>query len=229
MAELGVDATEGKKMETDYSSAVDERVPVCEALAKSGKLDEAIESLMSLEKTTRTGADAISTGRILVAIIRMCFEAKRYDLLNENIVQLTKRRGQLKQAVTKMVQEAFTYVDKITAMDTKLKLIDTLRTVTAGKIYVEIERARLSRILSKIREEEGNITEAAAVLQELQVETFGSMEKKEKVEFILEQMRLCLAKKDYMRTQIISKKVTTKYFEEKDTHVRVFSTALLNF
>ena len=53
----------------------------------------------------------------------------------------------------------------------------------------------------------------------LQVETFGSMEKREKVEFILEQMRLCLAKKDYVRTQIISKKINTKYFEESDTHV----------
>jgi len=51
------------------------------------------------------------------------------------------------------------------------------------------------------------------------VETFGSMEKKEKVEFILEQMRLCLAKKDFVRTQIISKKINTKYFEEVDTHV----------
>jgi 26S proteasome regulatory subunit N5 len=38
------------------------------------------------------------------------------------------------QAVTKMVQEAFTYVDNITHMETKLKLIDTLRTVTAGKV-----------------------------------------------------------------------------------------------
>lgn len=45
------------------------------------------------------------------------------------------------------------------------------------------------------------------------------MEKQEKVEFILEQMRLCLAKKDFVRTQIISKKISTKYFEEKDTHV----------
>lgn len=45
------------------------------------------------------------------------------------------------------------------------------------------------------------------------------MEKKEKVEFILEQMRLCLARKDYIRTQIISKKIATKYFDEKDTHV----------
>ena len=53
----------------------------------------------------------------------------------------------------------------------------------------------------------------------LQVETFGSMEKKEKVEFILEQMRLCLARRDYIRTQIISKKISTRYYEEKDTHV----------
>jgi hypothetical protein len=37
------------------------------------------------------------------------------------------------------------------------------------QIYVEIERARLSRILAKIREDEGNIIEAASVLQELQV------------------------------------------------------------
>lgn len=45
------------------------------------------------------------------------------------------------------------------------------------------------------------------------------MEKREKVEFILEQMRLCLAKKDYIRTQIISKKISTKFFDEKDTDV----------
>ncbi len=31
-------------------------------------------------------------------------------------------------------------------------------------------------------------------------------------------MRLCLAKKDFIRTQIISKKISIKFFEEKDTH-----------
>ena len=173
---------------------------------------------MGVEKQTRTAADALSTGRLLVAIVKMCFEQKKWETLNENVVLLSKRRGQLKQAVTKMVQEAFTYVDKTPNMETKLKLIDTLRTVTAGKIYVEIERARLTRILAKIKEDQGNIAEAATILQELQVETFGSMEKKEKVEFILEQMRLCLAKKDYIRTQIISKKINTKYFDEEGTN-----------
>ena len=51
----------------------------------------------------------------------------------------------------------------------------------------------------------------------LQVETFGSMRREEKVGFILEQMRLCLAKKDYIRTQIICKKINTKFFSEVDT------------
>ena len=39
------------------------------------------------------------------------------------------------------------------------------------------------------------------------------MDKKEKVELILEQMRLCLATKDYIRAQIISKKISIRFFE----------------
>lgn len=33
-----------------------------------------------------------------------------------------------------MIQEACTYVEKTPNLDIKLKLIDTLRTVTAGKV-----------------------------------------------------------------------------------------------
>ncbi|QQP38668.1 Proteasome (Prosome_ macropain) 26S subunit_ nonATPase_ 12 [Caligus rogercresseyi] len=59
--------------------------------------------------------------------------------------------------------------------------------------------------------------EAVKTMRELQVETYGSMERKEKVEFILEQMRLCLAVKDYIRTQIISKKISVRFFEDKSS------------
>ena len=97
------------------------------------------------------------------------------------------------------------------------------------QIYVEIERARLTRTLAKLKEEQGAVTEAANILQELQVETFGSMDKKEKVEFILEQMRLCLAKKDFVRTQIISKKISTKYFANESTQVREFRSLIFVF
>ncbi|XP_033630522.1 26S proteasome non-ATPase regulatory subunit 12-like [Asterias rubens] len=209
-----------QKMEVDYSESVDRRIPECQTLAKDGKLSEALESLLSLEKQTRTAADMHSTARILVAIVSMCFEAKEWGLLNEHVLLLTKRRSQLKQAVVKMVQEACSYLEKTPDMETKLKLIDTLRTVTAGKIYVEIERARLTMTLAKIKEGQGEITEAASILQELQVETFGSMERKEKVEFILEQMRLCVATKDIIRTQIISKKINPKFFDSTEESIQ---------
>ena len=86
--------------------------------------------------------------------------------------------------------------------------------VRSFKIFVEKQRARLTVKLALIKEEEGQISEAATILQEVQVETFGSMKKKEKTEFILEQMRLCLRKKDYIRTQIISRKISGKVFED---------------
>jgi len=37
------------------------------------------------------------------------------------------------------------------------------------------------------------------------------------VELILEQMRYCLAKNDYIRTQIISKKINIKFFDDEAT------------
>ena len=72
------------------------------------------------------------------------FQAKDWDLLNEHIIQLTKKRGQLKASVTKMVQECCGWIfdGSIESKEQELRLIETLRTVTAGKIYVEVERAR---------------------------------------------------------------------------------------
>lgn len=43
----------------------------------------------------------------------------------------------------------------------------------AVQIYVEVERAHLTLELAKMKEEEGDIEEAASVLQELQVRCPG--------------------------------------------------------
>ncbi|KAJ3069031.1 26S proteasome non-ATPase regulatory subunit 12 [Podochytrium sp. JEL0797] len=206
------------KVEKDFSALVDVQLPLAEAMAKAGKLAEALESLAVLEKQTRNSADGVSNARILVANVNMCHKAGDWKLLGERVVLLSKKHGLLKAAVTKMIQEATALVEKTPNLATKLELIDTLRTVTDGKIFVEVERARLTRILSKIREEEGKIAEACDILIDLQVETFGSMEKREKTEFILEQMRLCLAKKDFSRVQITSRKISLKFFEDPVQH-----------
>lgn len=68
-----------------------------------------------------------------------------------------------------MVQECCKFVDQTPNKEIQLKLIDTLRTVTAGKIYVEVERARLTYKLAQMREAEGNLDEACSIMLDLQV------------------------------------------------------------
>jgi len=213
ISEIMADGGTAVKMEVDYSETCDKKLPEAEQLAASGRLGEALELLAGLEKQTRSGADTHSTGRVLVTIVQLCFNAQDWQQLNERIIDLVKKRSQLKQAVAKMIAKCCTFLDQLPDKPTLLALIDTLRTVTEGKIYVENERARLTHRLAGIHEKDGNIAEAAKIMQELQVETYGSMERQEKVELILEQMRLCLATQDYIRTQIISKKISTRFFE----------------
>ena len=157
--------------------------------------------------------------------MRLCFDAGDFKALQEQVTVLAKKHGLLKQAVTNMVQLAVQLLDKVTVKQAKLDLINCLRVVTEGKIYVEIERARLTRRLAALQESDGNINEAADTLQELQVETFGSMERREKTDFILEQMRLNMARSDYVRTQIIANKISIKYFakdEVQDLKLRFY-------
>merc|ERR1719219_1826029 len=93
-------------------------------------------------------------------------------------------------------------------------LLTALLGVTEGKIYVEVERARLTLRKSRGKEAEGDVAEASKILQELQIETFGSMVKKEKCEFLLEQMRLCLLNMDFIRCGLVRNKITTKAIRE---------------
>jgi 26S proteasome regulatory subunit N5 len=68
---------------------------------------------------------------------------------------------------------------------------------------------------SLLQEQEGDISGAADIIQQVHVETYGSMSKKDKVEFILEQMRLTLAKKDFVRAAIVANKVSRKVLQEE--------------
>lgn len=78
-----------------------------------------------------------------------------------------------------------------------------------------MERARITRILSNIKKEQGDINAATDILCELQVETFGSMTRREKTEFILQQVSLCIQKGDWTQAGILSRKISTRYFARR--------------
>jgi 26S proteasome regulatory subunit N5 len=208
-----------KEKEVDYSKETDATIEKARQTVQQGgasKLKDAIDQLMVMEKQTRMGGDAESTWKIVTEIVKLCGEQKAWDLMCEYVQVIAKKRSQNKTAITKIVQEAMNWLDKTPSKAIKIEIINTLRQVSEGKIYVEVERARLIKMLADMKEGEGNIAEAADLLQDVQVETIGSMEAPEKIDFILEQMRLVLDKKDYVRAMIISKKITPKSLLEKE-------------
>jgi 26S proteasome regulatory subunit N5 len=70
----------------------------------------------------------------LVAIVTICKEVNDWGLLNEQVLLLSKKHGQLKQAITKMVQVVMGFLDDAPSAETKLSTIEALRTVTEGKV-----------------------------------------------------------------------------------------------
>ncbi|KAL6502645.1 26S proteasome non-ATPase regulatory subunit 12 A [Orobanche hederae] len=178
-----------------------------------GNMKAQMEVLLNVEKQMRQAGDVAGTRKAVIDILQLCFDVGAWQALNEHILLISKRHGQLKQAVQAVVQQAMQYIDQTPNLDTKIELIKTLNNVSAGKIYVEIERARLIKNLAKIKEEQGQIAEAVDSMQEIAVETFGAMAKTEKIAFILEQVRLCLNLSDYVRAQILSRKISPRVFE----------------
>jgi 26S proteasome regulatory subunit N5 len=115
--------------------------PIAEqrALAKSGQVEGAIANLLQHEKTARLSGDISGTTELCVAMVEFCFEANDYPRLNETITMLAKRRAQIKEAVGAMVRKAMEYLEGFSVAE-KLALIETLRAVSEGKMFVEVKQ-----------------------------------------------------------------------------------------
>lgn len=200
----------------------------------------ALENLQVIEKQTRLAADLTSNARILGQMATLCYSSDNLEKLAITVSNLTKKRGIIKESVSQMlrliigwaesnIKTAF-YLDSLSITnillnlnnikykdDKKLKdskvLIDIARVGSEGKVYAEAERADASRLLAVVLEVSGDINGAADILTEVPIETFGSVGKLEKTEFVLEQIRLALASGHPQKATIMSRKLTMKTFE----------------
>ena len=209
----------------DYTDEVAKLVPEyvkpIEEGHKPASLADVLANLLALEKKTRLAADARSTTVVCTALLNACWQCKDFKALNEHLSILTKRRAQLQKVIESVIQQGANMVKQVDVStpageEKQRELIETLRTVSAGKMFVELERAQLTQILAAMEEKAGRVKEAADILQEIQVETIGSMDVQEKANYLLEQVRLVLLKKDFVRTEIIAKKLAVKQFNESD-------------
>ncbi|KAI6047798.1 26S proteasome non-ATPase regulatory subunit 12 [Pisolithus marmoratus] len=224
---------EVKKQERDFSPEVDALIPEATELGKAGKLSEALEKLFVLEKQTRNASDLSSTTRLAKAALDLCYEARDYAQLNATIHLLSKKHGQLKGVIQAFVEQAVGWLPEIRRREGDqiwLELVETLRAVTEGKIFLETPRARVTLVLSQYHEAlakqptaspssaKESLQTASDLLSDLQVETYSSMERREKTEFILEQIRLliALARLKDAEARVGGRKVNETFLKEKE-------------
>eukprot|EP01029_Cantina_marsupialis_P028883 TRINITY_DN778130_c0_g1_i1.p1 TRINITY_DN778130_c0_g1~~TRINITY_DN778130_c0_g1_i1.p1 ORF type:complete len:447 (-),score=149.89 TRINITY_DN778130_c0_g1_i1:265-1605(-) len=202
---------------TDLEQA---KVEIAVILSKEPQLfEDVIKNLFELEKKYRIEADYQATREVVLAINNKCYESQNWEALCTNLRVIAKRRQQLKQVIVAMIDQSIEWIDMTPNEEIKIKLIEALRDVTEGKIFAEVQRAKVTAVLSKIFEANGDIEKASEVLQEVQVETIGALELDKKVDYILDQMRLCLIRADYVRGRIIAGKVQTKFLEREGFEV----------
>lgn len=205
-------------------------------------VDAFAAEVMVLEKKTRLAGDTLSTTRLAVEIVKMYRTQKLYTEMLEKLEFLMKRRGQMKQVQSAMIAECAKTLDELpggknakkstdndddnatsaavsgASSEVRTRILSQLVHVTAGKIHVELEHARFTVELAHIIEsqEGGSKKEAATMLSELQVETITQMPRLEKIEIILDQLRLLLDMNDLVRVPSVSRKISYRALGKAD-------------
>ena len=62
-------------------------------------MEAQIEQLLNVEKQTRLAGEVADTKKAVTDILQLCFEAQDWKTLDEQILNLSKKRGQLKQVI----------------------------------------------------------------------------------------------------------------------------------
>ena len=135
--------------------------------------------------------------------------------MREWMLQPCRRRGQGKKAITDMTALMMTFLEKLPSREEKFTMLECLREACEGKMYTEREYSECTVQYVQMLEADGKIDEGTKLIQEIQIETYGSLKNVEKVDFILYQMKLVLERQDYVRLQILSKKISKKAISEK--------------
>jgi 26S proteasome regulatory subunit N5 len=131
--------------------------------------------------------------------------------------QLIKRRGQAKKAIIEMVQWVMSdaVLNKLPSREERYKMLEALKEASEGKMFLEREYSQVTRTTAEMLEADGKHDDATKMVQEIQIETYGSLQTVEKVDFILYQMKLVLGRRDFVRCQILSRKISKKHINEK--------------
>ena len=178
--------------------------------------DVELKKLIDEEKVTRLENEYEKNRNICKQILSII--SKRNDFPNflRLFEYLTQRRNQSRESIISMVKNSLN--DVLPLLKNSKECSDLLKTiikVTEGKIFVEYEYSQAIRRMTEIHLMNNQIDEAAKLIQDVQIEAFGSLDNKYKVDYILFQMQVLLEKGDYIRSLMVSNKIKRNHLDDE--------------
>ena len=156
-------AASGGQLEekVDLSAETESKLTQSASLVQAGQLREALALLAALEKRCRVGNDTDSLVKVCEASLQYCRDVGDEETLLSTLQTLATRRSQKTKAVKALVSKAIPWclADQYSPIspssdaekEFRDKLVVALRDITDGKIFLELERARLTRALAAIK------------------------------------------------------------------------------
>ena len=109
--------------------------------------------------------------------LNLAYDSNELVKMREFFLVLCKRRGQAKKPVVEMVELIQkTLFDKFPTRTEKYKFLEAIREACEGKMFLEREYSQATMTMVQYMEEDGKAEEGTKIIQEIQIETYGSLE-----------------------------------------------------
>ena len=178
--------------------------------------DVELKKLIDEEKVTRLENEFEKNKTICKKILSVLQNRNDFPNFLRLFEYLTQRRNQSRESIIAMVKNCLNDIlPNLANNKDSSDLLKTIIKVTEGKIFVEYEYSQAIRKMTEIHLMNNEIDEAAKLIQDVQIEAFGSLENKYKVDYILFQMQVLLQKGDYIRTLIVSNKIKKNHLDDE--------------
>ena len=195
--------------------------------------DVELKKLIDEEKVTRLENEFEKNRTLTKQILETLHNRNDFPNFLKLFEYLTQRRNQSRESIISMVKYCINDIlPNLKDQKDSTELLNTIIRVTEGKIFVEYEYSQAIRKMTEIYLKNNNIEEAAKLIQDVQIEAFGSLESDYKIDYILFQMQVLIEKGDYIRTLIVSNKIKRNHLDDEGIEllkIRFFRLMILYY
>ena len=195
--------------------------------------DVELKKLIDEEKATRLENEYEKNRNICKKILEIIHIRNDFENFLKLFEYLTQRRNQSRESIIAMVKYCLNEIlPNLKTQKESSDLLNTIIKVTEGKIFVEYEYSQAIRKMTEIHLMNNQIDEAAKLIQDVQIEAFGSLENDYKIDYILFQMHVLIEKGDFIRTLIVSNKIKRNHLDDEGIEllkIRFFRLMILYY